>query len=220
MTDRRPGAVLFDLDGTLIDTVDLILASYRHTVEVHGLDPVSDEVWLEGLGIPLRVQFRRFTSEPARIADLIATYLDHNRVHHDALVGQYPGVLEEVRRLRESGVRLGVVTSKMHGGLEQGITAGGFDGLFEVLIGADDVENPKPHPEPVLRALNRLGVDPSDAVFVGDSPHDMAAGRAAGVRTAAAEWGPFARSVLEAQAPDVWLESPSAIRRLLSGGGG
>lgn len=216
MTSPESSAILFDLDGTLIDTVELILASYRHTVEVHALEPVPDEVWLEGLGIPLRVQFRRFTTDPAEIQALIETYLAHNEIHHDRLVAQYPGVLEGVRRLRAAGLKLAVVSSKMHGGLERGLVSGGYDGLFEVLIGGDDVENPKPHPEPVLMALDRLGVDPRNAVFVGDSPHDMASGRAAGVRTAAATWGPFKRATLEVHAPDLWLESPSSIPGLIS----
>ena len=215
MADRKPRAVLFDLDGTLIDTVDLILASYRHTVEVHNLGGVPDEVWLASLGIPLRVQFAQFASHPGEVRDMIATYLDHNMQHHDALISEYPGVLEAVQELSVAGIRLALVTSKMHGGLERGLSLGGFDGLFEILIGADDVDNPKPHPEPVLKALAGLGVAPADAVFVGDSPHDMASGRAAGVRTAAATWGPFANDELEPHEPDIWLESPSAIRDLI-----
>src|SRR5690606_7164373 len=110
--------------------------------------------------------------------------------------------------------RLGVVRSKMHGGLERGLAAGGYDGLFEVLIGAADVENPKPHPEPVLRALERPGIVPEAAVSVGDAPHDMASGRAAGVRIAAALWGPFSRAALEPWAPDYWLSVPEDIRQL------
>jgi pyrophosphatase PpaX len=212
-----PRAVLFDLDGTLIDTIELILESYRHTVAAHGLDPVPDPVWLEGLGIPLRVQFRRFTTEPREIEALIATYLEHNRAHHDALVRRYPGVLEGVRALAARGARLGLVTSKMHGGLEQGLKSGGYEDLFEVLIGADDVENPKPHPEPVLRAAEQLGVDPRETIFVGDSPHDMASGRAAGARIAAVSWGPFPRRALEPYAPDFWLASPASIPHLLGG---
>lgn len=213
----RPRAVLFDLDGTLIDTVELILTSYRHTVQVHGLEPVPDEVWLEGLGIPLRVQFTRFTSDPDQLQALVTTYRDHNHIHHDLLVAEYPGVREGVGELHGAGMKLAVVTSKMHGGLERGLRVAGLDGFFDVLIGADDVRNPKPHPEPVLMALDRLGVSASEAVFVGDSPHDMASGRAAGVRTAAATWGPFSREVLERHAPDLWLESPLAIRDLLGG---
>ena len=207
--------VLFDLDGTLIDTVELIMESYRHTVDVHGFTPVPEEIWRQNLGIPLRVQFRYFTTDPDEIQAMIATYLAHNLDRHDDLVGHYPGVLDQVRSLYQRGCRLGVVTSKMHGGLERGLAVGGYEGLFEVLIGADDVENPKPHPEPVLLALERLGVEPDAAIYVGDSTHDMASGRAAGVRTAAAMWGPFEREDLEPHAPDYWLEEAGDIQRLI-----
>lgn len=214
MTSRHDiTTVLFDLDGTLINTVELILSSYRHTVEAHGYEPVPDEVWMKHLGIPLRVQFRHFTEDVDAIGAMIETYLAHNEDYHDGMVRVYPGVREAVEILHREGVHLGVVTSKMHGGLERGLAAGGYDGLFEVLIGADDVENPKPHPEPVLMALERLGRDPAEAVFVGDSTHDMAAGRAAGVRTAAAMWGPFTRGDLEPHAPDFWLEDPRDLLR-------
>ena len=215
MVSRKPRAVLFDLDGTLIDTVELILASYRHTCQVHALHGVPDHIWAQSLGTPLRVQFARFASGPEHVQDMIATYLEHNMKHHDSLVREYPGVLEAVRGLSTSGLRLAVVTSKMHGGLERGLSVGGYDGLFELLIGADDVENPKPHPEPVLKALSGLGVEPAEAVFVGDSPYDMASGRAAGVRTAVATWGPFSREALEPHKPDFWLESPAAILKLV-----
>ena len=109
---------------------------------------------------------------------MISTYVDHNLRHHDDLVGEYPGVCDAVRNLHRAGYRLGVVTSKLHGALERGLTMGGYDGLFEVLIGADDVENPKPHAEPVLRAIEQLKVEPEATIFVGDSPHDMASGHA------------------------------------------
>ena len=85
---------------------------------------------------------------------------------------------------------------------------------MEVIIGADDVENPKPHPEPVFRALDHLGVSASEAMYVGDSVHDMEAGRAAGVRTAAVLWGPFARPALEPALPDHWLERPDQLLQL------
>ncbi len=158
MTRPSITTVLFDLDGTLIDTVDLILESYRHTVRVHGLDPVSEQRWRQNIGIPLRVQFRQFTDDPDEIQAMIATYMEHNLEHHDALVREYPGMCDAVKALHGAGYRLGVVTSKMHGGLERGLALGGYEGLFEVLIGADDVRNPKPHAEPVLKALDRLEV--------------------------------------------------------------
>lgn len=213
MPDSDLTTILFDLDGTLIDTVELIMASYRHTVIAHGYTPVPDDVWLQNLGIPLRVQFRHFTEEPDEIQAMIATYLKHNLENHDDMVGHYSGVRRRVVGLKDAGYRLGLVTSKMHGGLEKGLAAGGYEGVFEVLIGADDVTNAKPHPEPVLLALERLGVEPANAVFVGDSPHDMAAGRAAGVRTAAALWGPFDYDVLAPEEPTYWLETAADLER-------
>ena len=215
MTSSSITTVLFDLDGTLIDTVELILESYRHTVREHGLNPASEQSWRDNLGIPLRVQFRQFTDDPEELQAMVSTYIEHNLEHHDALVSEYPGVRETVEALHGAGYRLGVVTSKMHGGLERGLESGGYQGFFEVLIGADDVEHPKPHAEPVLKALERLEVMPESAVFVGDSPHDMASGRAAGVQTGAALWGPFGRDALELQAPDHWFEEPADIKRML-----
>jgi len=212
---NRPTAVLFDLDGTLIDTIDLIMESFRYTARAHGYMPVSEEEWIRNLGIPLRVQFGHFTRDDDEVQAMVATYLAHNMEHHDRLVAEYPGVLEQVRYLRDAGCRLGVVSSKMHGRLERGVEVGGYDGLFEILIGADDVENPKPHPEPVLMALGKLGVEPAQAVYVGDFIYDMASGHAAGVRVAAAMWGPFKREDLERHDPDFWLETPADIRRII-----
>lgn len=213
MTEMKvpPRAILFDLDGTLIDTIDLILHSYRYTVAAHRFEPLPDGEWLKNIGIPLRMQFRHFTEDPDEIQAMIKTYVDHNLEHHDDLVREYPGVLEAVRAIASVGCKLGLVTSKMHGSLERGLTIGGFDGLFEVVIGADDVEHPKPHPEPVLKALEALEVSSTEAVFVGDSPFDMACGRAAGVATAAALWGPFSRADLETHEPTYWLETPQAL---------
>ena len=215
MTHSSITTVLFDLDGTLINTYDLIVESFRHTAQAHDVGPAIEQYWRDNVGIPLRIQFRQVTEDPDGIQELIATYLEHNREHHDTLVKEYPGVRDTVKALHKAGYRLGVVTSKMHGMLERGLSLGGYDGLFEVVIGADDVENPKPHAEPVLKALERLEMTPKVAAFIGDSPHDIASGHAAGVQTGAALWGPFAREVFEAYQPDHWFEAPSDIERLL-----
>jgi pyrophosphatase PpaX len=206
---------LFDLDGTLIDSIDLILRSYRHTLQVHrGVVP-PDELWLEGLGTPTWVQFRSFSDDPAEIEAMVATYRTYNRAHHDRLVRGYPGVPEAVRAIKAAGAALGVVTSKVREGAHRGLVAGGYDGLFDVIIGADDVTRTKPDPEPVRRALADLGATPESAVFVGDATHDLVAGRAAGVKTAAALWGPFARELLAPHAPDFWLGSPGELQKLM-----
>ncbi|MBI4420244.1 MAG: HAD-IA family hydrolase [Gemmatimonadetes bacterium] len=205
---------LFDLDGTLIDSVDLILTTYRHTLMVHRGSVPDDDVWLQGLGTPLWEQFKLFTNDPAEIEAMVATYREYNLAHHDVMVKRYPGVVEAVRALHQRGRKLGVVTSKLRGGTLRGLKVGGFDGLFDVLVGADDVDRHKPDPAPVLRALELLGAEPSMTVFIGDSPHDMVSGRAAGVRTAAALWGPFPREWLEPHQPDYWLTEPGEIATL------
>jgi pyrophosphatase PpaX len=109
---------------------------------------------------------------------------------------------------------LGLVTSKAHSAAERGLRLVGIDCHFRVIVGVEDATRHKPDPEPVRRAVELLGANPATTVFVGDSPHDMAAGRAAGVRTAAALWGPFSRAELEPHAPDSWLATPQDLTAL------
>jgi pyrophosphatase PpaX len=211
----RYSTVLFDLDGTLIDSIRLILDSYHHTLAVHGLPPQPDGEWLQGLGTPLWVQFGRWTDDPAELEALVQTYRAYNLSNHDAQVSTYPGVREMVTRVRGAGLRTALVTSKMRDGAVRGLQVTGLDGTMEIVIGADDVTNYKPHPEPVLRALEALGEAAERAVYVGDSVHDMQSGRAAGTATAAVLWGPFRREHLVDTAPDHWLETPNDLVRLL-----
>ncbi|MGH7560716.1 MAG: HAD-IA family hydrolase [Gemmatimonadales bacterium] len=215
MQRPAPAAVLFDLDGTLIDSVRLILDSYHHTFAVHGLPARSDAEWLAGIGIPLRVVFAGCTDRPEEVERLIATYREYNLTHHDGRVTAYPGVVEMVRAVRAGGFRTGLVTSKNRPGALRGLKLIGLEADVDVVIGADEVANPKPHPEPVLAACRLLGVEPGRALYVGDSVHDMVSGRAAGALTAAVLWGPFCRGDLEATEPDHWLERPEDLLAVL-----
>ncbi|MCB9595508.1 MAG: HAD-IA family hydrolase [Sandaracinaceae bacterium] len=209
-------AVLFDLDGTLLDSIDLILASYRHTLAEHGLPPHSDEDVLSGLGTTLEAQFRRWGYE-ARLDALVASYVAHNLAVHDALVRPYPGVNDVVRALHADGVPLGLVTSKRRRGGEQGLRALGLEGLFAVEIYGDEVTSPKPDPDPVRRALAGLGLPASRRVtFVGDAVHDVDAGRAAGIHTIGVTWGAGRREEL-AQA-DALVDDAAGLARLLRPG--
>ena len=119
------------------------------------------------------------------------TYRAYTDAHHDRLLESYVGIDDALGTLHGAGVQLAVVTSKTHALARRGLKGCGLDGYFGVLIGADDVSQHKPHPAPVLAALDRLSAVRADTVFIGDSPHDIEAGRAAGIRTAAALWGPF-----------------------------
>jgi pyrophosphatase PpaX len=207
---------LFDLDGTIIDSIELILRSYRHTMALHRCnEPMPpDDLWLKGLGTPLWAQFGEITEDKEEIERMVQTYRKYNLTHHDALVKPYEGVVDEIRRIKAAGMRMGVVTSKLRDGAFRGLRISGLDEAFDVVIGCDDVTHSKPHPEPVLKAVDELGVKPAETVFVGDSRHDMESGRAAGVQTAAVLWGPFDRAHLEDLQPDYWLEKPADLRHL------
>jgi len=217
LSDVSYAAILFDFDGTLVDSVGLIVESYHHTMRVHGLEPRPDSFWIAGLGTPLRVQFRSFTDDPAQVQRMIDTYREWNLAHHDRMVRAYPGALETVRLLKTRGFPLAIVTSKNRHGLERGLELCGFGGLFDVLVTCDDLEASKPSPEPVLAALGRMARKPADALFVGDSPHDVAAGRNAGTGTAACLWGPFSREQIAVEGPDFWLDTFEDLRRLIDG---
>src|SRR3954452_9383617 len=210
-------AMLFDLDGTLIDSIRLILDSYHHTLTQHNLPARSDEDWLRGVGTPLAVQFSEWRESPDVLDAMITTYREYNLKNHDSMVTIYPGVLEAVREIKSAGIQTGLVTSKNRQGALRGLTLVGLEALMDVMVCADEVSNPKPHPEPVEKAVALLGAEPARTVYVVDSIHDMHSGRAAGVKTAAALWGPFGRSHLESAGPDFWLEKPEDLVGLVIG---
>jgi pyrophosphatase PpaX len=202
---------LFDLDGTLIDSVELILASHRHTRRVHFGDSLPDAQFIAAMGRPLRDIYADFATDAIAVEAMIATYRSFNVEHHDRMVSAYPGIASLLSQLAERGARLAVVTSKLADLARRGLRVTGLDGFFPIVIGADDVTRGKPDPQPVFRALDALGADAEGAVMVGDSTHDLQAGRRAGIRTAAALWGPFERSVLAAEGPDHFLAHPEEL---------
>lgn len=208
---RRPSTYLFDLDGTLIDSVELILQSYVHTLTEHRGESPPAEFFLESLGIPLIAQFRAFTDDEAEVQAMIDTYRSHNLSHHDELVQAFEGVPEMLEEIHRRGARAAIVTSKFAATARRGLEVCGIAEYFEVVIGVDDVVEHKPHPEPVEKALAQLDRPADSAVFIGDSPHDLQAGKSAGARTGAALWGPFRRELLEPHDPDHWLDDPTDI---------
>ncbi|WP_206080772.1 HAD-IA family hydrolase [Polyangium aurulentum] len=214
---RRYTTVLFDLDGTLIDSIKLILDSYRHTFARHGLPAQADEHFLRGIGTPLAVQLAFWATESLGVEALIQTYRTYNLANHDTCVKAYPGAVECVRALVAAGIRLGVVTSKNRDGTLRGLAIAGLVDAFEVLVCSDDVTNGKPHREPVDRAVELLGARREETLFVGDSIHDMLSGRHAEVHTAAALWGPFKREELVPSEPTHWAKTPGDVVDIVLG---
>lgn len=212
----RPAAVLFDLDGTLIDSIALILGSMRHAFARCERIIPSDDEWLTGVGIPLRTMFQRYASEDVEIDRLIAAYREHQLANHDSLVRCYDEVPQTLAALAQAGHPLAVVTSKGDLLARRGLELVGIAGYFETIVSCDSCTRHKPHPEPVLTALERLGYEPDEALFVGDSVHDIEAGNAAGVETVAALWGPFSREQLAVARPDRFIDRIGELMQVLA----
>ena len=199
---RRPAtrrALLFDLDGTLVDTEELILTSFRYaTSSVLGSSP-PDEVMRNMIGIPLRYQMRKINEEHAE--EMLLAYREHNSRIHDELIKEFPGTAATLAKLAAAGYRLAVVTSKMSESAQRDLRVFGLEGFFEFVQGSDKTDQHKPNPEPLLFAAETLGLSPEQCAYIGDSPYDMQAARAAGMLAVAALWGMFSReSLLEAGA--------------------
>ena len=211
----RPHAILFDLDGTLVDSITLIIESARYAFGKLGREWISDAVWREGIGIPLPTMFMRHARDEAERDALIAAYREYQLEHHDRLVRCYEDVVDTVGELRARGHELAVVTSKSEWLAYRALALVGLARQMETVVGLDSSTRHKPDPEPVRVALQRLGVAPERALFVGDSVHDVMAGNAAGVTTIAATWGAFSRTDLEPGGPSHWLERISDLPELI-----
>lgn len=206
--------VLFDLDGTVVDSGAIILASMRHaTREVLGRD-YSDEELMQAVGGPgLEAQMHALAPEHAdRLVDV---YRAHNEPLHDELEA-CPGMADVLMRLHEGGCRLGVVTAKRRATVELAFARVPLGHLFETVVGGDETERHKPDPEPLLLAAERLGADPAETAYVGDSPFDVRAAKAAGMHAVAVTWGRIHdRARLGAEEPDAIVDSPEELLAIL-----
>jgi pyrophosphatase PpaX len=202
--------VLFDLDGTLIDSGPIILASMRHaSLTVLGREPDEERVRAAIGGPGLVEQMREL--DPGRVDELVAVYRAHNELHAN-LVG-FDDVIALLPLLRERGRRVGIVTAK------RATTAALAQQRFpilaesiEVLVGAEDTERHKPHPDPLLEALARLGERPERAAYVGDSPFDIRAAKAAGMLSIAVGWGGIhSHERLRDEEPDAFVHDAAEL---------
>lgn len=210
-------AVLFDLDGTLVDTIPLILDSFRHATRTVLGQPVADDVLARNIGIPLAIQLCEFTDDDAVADQLIQAYREHNRFHHDARVRLFDGTAEALSAIAGRGIPMGVVTSKAREIAMRGLDLFDLGSFFKVIITMDDVDRFKPDPFPLLKAAEVMGVAIGATAYVGDSHHDVDAARRAGALAIAAPWGVSTRErLLEAQ-PHFILDSMTDLPELLFG---
>jgi pyrophosphatase PpaX len=210
----RYPTVLFDLDGTLVDSGAIILASFKHAARtVLARDVEEEQIAALVGGSNLHDQMRVLS--PAHVDELVRVYREHNRPLHDELQA-FEGVEELMETLSEQGRKLGIVTAKGRQTVDLAFGVLSLERYFDAVVTADMTDRHKPDPAPVLKALELLESEPADAAFVGDSPYDIAAGKAAGVFTVAVSWGkihPEAR-LLEAGA-DVLVHSPKELLDVL-----
>ena len=196
-------AALFDFDGTLVDTTEMIFQSMRHaTSSVLEREDFTREELLANVGQPLPRQMEILDAEKAEL--LLEAYRAHHEEHHDALIGEFPGVDEALYRLRTAGVRIVVVTSKRRRSVEMALEKfPGLDLVVDLFVTMEDTTEHKPHPEPLLKGLELAGDVPKDkAVYVGDSPFDVQAAQAAGLSSVAVSWGAFSEDTLREAEPD------------------
>lgn len=194
--------ILYDNDGTLVDTHDLILSSMRYTMETVLGKQLPDEELLRGVGTPLDDQLLELAQGDEGLgAELARVYRAHNEARHDAAVKLFDGVAEGLRVLSDAGFRMGVVTAKRHALAQRGLEITGAWQYLDCLVGADDCPRAKPDPDPIVMAADVLGLESRECLYVGDSPFDMQAGNAAGSISVAALWGMFPREVLAAENP-------------------
>lgn len=206
--------VLFDNDGTLIDTHDLILSSMRaSTAQVLG-QALPDEVLMAKVGQPLAVQTKDFSDDPQVQEAILSAYRAHNHAHHDKAIKAFPGIRECLMDLHAQGIKMGVVTSKMHELAWHGLTLCGLSPYLDCCVGADDCKEFKPAPGPVILGMGLLGLASNECLYVGDSPFDIQAGHDAGCRTVAVTWGMFSIERLQDMHPDFIIDDPVELVRL------
>ena len=179
--------VLFDLDGTVIDSGAIILASMRHAAESVVGGMFTDAELMKAVGGP-GLEAQMAALDPNRVDELVRVYREHNEPLHDTLEC-CAGMDVVLAQLKEEGRRLGIVTAKRRLTVDLAFARLPIEHFFDVVVGGDETEEHKPHPAPLLLAIERLGVRPEDAAYVGDSPFDMQAARAAGLRAVGVSWG-------------------------------
>lgn len=208
-------ALLFDFDGTLLDTNELIVQTFMHVFDERFPGKYSTQDCLQFIGPSLQQTFDELT--PGESDVMIGKYKEWNALHHDSLVKGYDAVLETLEELSTLGIRMAIVSTKSSEGLARGMKVLGAAHLFEEIIGMDDVEHVKPHPEPVLLALHKLGVTKEEAIMIGDNSHDIQGGKNAGVRTAGVAWSAKGASYLQQFEPDYMLGHMRDLLEIVKG---
>jgi pyrophosphatase PpaX len=204
--------LLFDLDGTLINTNELILASFMHTLNLHCPGKYTKQDVLAIMGEPLYDQMSRF--DPDQAEEMVKTYHVFNEEKHDELVLEFPHVRETLIELDRAGVPMGVVSNKRRLVVEMGLKRFDLGKFMKTVVCIGDTEKAKPEPDMIFLALEHLGGTPDQAIMVGDSRYDIMAAKRAGVASAAVAWSLHADE-LKKYEPDYYLEDMRDLLKIV-----
>ncbi len=204
--------LLFDLDGTILDTTNLIVQSFQHTFRVHYNRQIMPQEVHRFFGKPLRTAMEELG--PDKVEELIATYREYNLTHHDALTTIFSGMRETLEKLYYAGLPMAIVTSKTSETALRGLKLFKMDHFFPVLIGVHECKRHKPNREPVETALRQLGLSAETCLMIGDSPFDIISARDAGAQTAAVRWTYVSWDELLNESPTYILEKPQDLLSL------
>ncbi|NLI11609.1 MAG: HAD-IA family hydrolase [Peptococcaceae bacterium] len=199
----RTEAVLFDLDGTLVDSLPLIFRTYR-LVFADMKIPWNNNDLARLVGLPLKDIGKFFAGKAASRFEELYQYYYHRDL--DLFTRLYPGTIALLEQLKKRGVRLGIVTSKGKTGTSRTTLFTGLDCFMDVIITAHDVKKHKPDPEPLLNAIKFLGTQAAYTIYVGDSKFDIITGQNAGSRTLGVTWGLGSREELASLRPDGMID--------------
>lgn len=211
--NKNINTILFDLDGTLIDTNELIISTFLNTLEKYYPNKYKREDVLPFLGPTLHETFGSL--DPERVEEMVTDYRTYNIANHDLLVKEFEGVFETVKKLKEKGYKLAIVTTKREDVALKGLHLTKLNQFFECIVAFDHVKKVKPDPEPILIALEQLGSRPEEALMVGDNFHDVLAGKNAGTKTAGVAWTIKGRDYIAKYEPDYLLENMADLLTIL-----
>lgn len=182
--------ILFDLDGTLVNTTELIIKSFEYTLKNNlDIEPSRYEI-TQYFGLPLRESLEKFipTGVSQDVDELVEYYRDYNGKYHDELIKPYPFIEETLQSLQQQDIKIAVVTSKKQPMAKRGLKCFNLDQYVEGIIGHDECIEHKPSAEPMLRGAEILKLRPEECLCVGDSPFDLQSGHGAGCRSVAVAW--------------------------------
>lgn len=211
--NKNIDTILFDLDGTLVDTNELIISSFLHTLGKYYPDKYKREDVLPFMGPSLYETFGGI--DPERAEEMIHEYRTYNHEKHDLLVKEFKGVNETVKSLKDNGFKIAIVSTKILDTIIKGLKLTKLDPYFDVIVALDHVQKPKPDPEAIFFALKQLNSTPEKAIMVGDNYHDILAGKNAETKTAAVSWSLKGRDFLAKYEPDFMLDEMSDLLKIV-----